>query len=124
MITAKFPSLVLLVHTCTPIVSVHPYFSSAWCGWWWIAVKAAFLGGRNAGVRQPTALLFESCVTVGKCRAFSDLGFPIHEMEVMLPACRILLRSSPEPRLYCLGASQRPIDSLRDLRSLLQLCEK
>ena len=87
-------------------------------------MKAAFQGGRNAEVRQSTVLLFESCVTLGKCVAFCELGFPIREMKVILPACRILLRSSPEPRLYCLGVSSRPIDSLRDLRSLLQLCAK
>ena len=51
----------------------------------WIAVKAAFQGGRNAEVRQTTVLLFESCVTLGKCLAFCELGFPIREMIKKLP---------------------------------------
>ena len=89
-------------------------------------MKAAFWGGRNAGVRQTTVLLFKSCVTLGKGLNFSELSFPIHEMEVILPACRILLKS-----MLCLAQSLeyivwvlpgRPIDSLGDYRSLLQLC--
>lgn len=91
-------------------------------------MKAAFWGGRNAGVRQTTVLLFQSCVTLGKGLNFSELSFPIHEMEVILPACRILLKS-----MLCLAQSLeyivwvlpgRPIDSLGDFRSLLQLCAK
>ena len=77
MVTARFPSSVLLVHTCTSVVSLHPlvFLYPGVGGGGWIAVKAAFRGGRDAGVKQTTVPLFESCVTLGTCFAFSALGF-------------------------------------------------
>lgn len=55
--------------------------------------EGSFRGGRNIGVRQATVLLFKSCVTLGKCLNFSELSFPVQEMEVVLPACRIPVKS-------------------------------